>query len=185
MADTDPPPRVRRVVTGQDPSGRSVFASDEEVAPVRLGMLPGWEFALLWGADEVPALPVDGREPSWTSYFPPPGGLRFSFSTIPPQDTPPPEGLDPQAGEAEVEAALPGMLAHMEVEEPGMHTTDTVDLEIVLRGELVLELDDGAERRLQAGDTVIQNGTRHRWRNPGAEPAILAVFMLGTGRSGG
>lgn len=173
---------VRRVVTGQDASGRSVFVLDERVEPLILAMLPGWEFHALWGAD-APALPADGREPRWREYFPPPGGVRFSFSTIPPASTPPPEGLDEVAALEEVERALPGMLAAMEPAEPGMHTTDTIDFEVILSGEVVLELDDGAERRLGPGDVVVQNGTRHRWRNPGGEPAVMAVFMLGAGRA--
>jgi hypothetical protein len=32
-----------------------------------------------------------------------------------------------------------------------MHTTDTIDFEVVLSGEVVLELDDGAERVLRPG----------------------------------
>jgi quercetin dioxygenase-like cupin family protein len=60
-----------------------------------------------------------------------------------------------------------------------MHTTPTIDFEVVLSGEVVLELDDGAEVTLRPGDTVVQNGTRHRWRNSGAEPAVLAVFIAG------
>jgi mannose-6-phosphate isomerase-like protein (cupin superfamily) len=43
----------------------------------------------------------------------------------------------------------------------------------------VLELDDGATVHLRPGDTVVQNGTRHRWSNPGTEPAVLAVFICG------
>ena len=31
-----------------------------------------------------------------------------------------------------------------------MHTTDTIDFEVVLEGTIVLELDDGAEVTLQA-----------------------------------
>jgi quercetin dioxygenase-like cupin family protein len=64
-----------------------------------------------------------------------------------------------------------------------MHTTETIDFEVILHGEVILELDDGAERLLRAGDTVVQNGTRHRWRNPGAEPALMAVVMVGARRS--
>lgn len=173
------------MVTGHDANGRSVFTTDDDVAPVELRALPGWEFFLLWGADAPPAFPDDGAEPPYESYFPPVGGLRFSLSTIPPEGLEPPAGLDPAEGEAEIERALPGMLAHMEADEPGMHTTDTVDLEIVLRGELVLELDDGAEKHLGPGDVIVQNGTRHRWRNPGTEPALLAVWMLGVPRAGG
>jgi mannose-6-phosphate isomerase-like protein (cupin superfamily) len=54
-----------------------------------------------------------------------------------------------------------------------------VDFEVVLSGEVILELDDGATVTLTPGDTVVQNGTRHRWRNPGAVPAVIAVFLCG------
>ena len=40
------------------------------------------------------------------------------------------------------------------------------------------ELDD-VQAALRAGDTVVQNGTRHRWKNPGSEPCHLAVFIVG------
>jgi hypothetical protein len=43
------------------------------------------------------------------------------------------------------------MLARLEPDNPGMHTTDTIDFEVVLSGEVVLELDDGAERVLRPG----------------------------------
>jgi len=49
----------------------------------------------------------------------------------------------------------------------------------VLDGTVILELDDGAEVTLRPGDTVVQNGTRHRWRNPGDVPARLALFVVG------
>ena len=67
----------------------------------------------------------------------------------------------------------------MDPSDPGMHTTDTIDFEVVLDGTVVLELDDGAEVTLNPGDTVVQNGTRHRWKNPGDEPARLALFIVG------
>jgi mannose-6-phosphate isomerase-like protein (cupin superfamily) len=47
---------------------------------------------------------------------------------------------------------------------------------------VILEIDDGAERRLGPGDTIVRNGTRHRWRNPGSEPCVMAIFMLGARR---
>jgi quercetin dioxygenase-like cupin family protein len=71
------------------------------------------------------------------------------------------------------------MSGYMEPDDPGMHTTDTVDFEVVLEGEVTLELDDGATVTLRAGDTVVQNGTRHRWSNRGDAPARLAVFIVG------
>ena len=54
---------------------------------------------------------------------------------------------------------------------------------MVLSGEVILELDDGAEKVLRAGDTVVQNGTRHRWGNRGTEPAVVAVFLIGAHRA--
>jgi quercetin dioxygenase-like cupin family protein len=67
----------------------------------------------------------------------------------------------------------------MDPSDPGMHATDTIDFEVVLEGTVVLELDDGAEVTLNAGDTVVQNGTRHRWKNPGDKPARMALFICG------
>jgi len=90
-----------------------------------------------------------------------------------------PPGLDLRAGLAEMEEKLPGVLARLEPDNPGMHTTDTIDFEVVLSGEVILELDDGVEKLLRPGDTVVQNGTRHRWGNRGTEPAVMAVFTIG------
>ena len=45
---------VRRVVTGHDESGKSVFASDENVEPDRPSLLPSSEFYQLWGGDTTP-----------------------------------------------------------------------------------------------------------------------------------
>lgn len=116
------------------------------------------------------------------SYLPPVGGLRFVLFTLPPEG----EVDDPDDMESavdEVEAKLPGMMATMEPDAPGMHTTETTDLDIVLSGTVVLELDDGAEVTLTQGDVVVQNGTRHRWRNPGTVPAVLGTAMVGAHRA--
>lgn len=172
---------IRRVVTGHDASGKSVFASDEVVSPRKPALLGGYEFTMLWGGDETPRFPDDGSMPQWHTYFPPVGGFRFSMFTIPPRGsaaTADLENLDENAA-AEVEEQLPGLLGYMEPEDPGMHTTDTVDFEVVLEGTVVLELDDGATVTLQPGDTVVQNGTRHRWHNGGDTPARLALFVCG------
>jgi mannose-6-phosphate isomerase-like protein (cupin superfamily) len=173
---------VRRVVTGHDSNGKAVFASDEMVAPITLAAMPGVEFHRLWGSDGPQTYPDAGAQPDAPAYFPSVGGFRFGLFTIPPeQEAVYPE--DMEGAMAEIEAKLPGMMAHMELDDPGMHTTDTTDYEIVLSGHVVLELDDGAEVALSPGDTVVQNGTRHRWRNPGTEPAVLGVVLVGAHRS--
>jgi quercetin dioxygenase-like cupin family protein len=171
---------VRRVVTGHDAEGKAVFASDERVAPFVPAFSPLSSFHLLWGFDETPHFPDDGSRPATSTYFPTVGGFRFGFFTIPPDgDNEVPDGVDVGKALADMEAAMPGLLSHMEPGAPGMHTTATLDVEVVLSGTVVLELDDGAKVTLQPGDTVVQNGTRHRWSNPGAEPATLAVVLVG------
>ena len=176
--------RVRRVVTGHDRDGTAVFASDEQVDPLTLALLPGAEFHRLWGADQAPTFPDEGGPTAQPSYFPPVGGYRFGFFTVPPGTAPAPADLDLQAALGEMEEKLPGLLTYLEPDNPGMHTTDTIDFEVVLSGEVILELDDGVEKVLRPGDTVVQNGTRHRWGNRGTEPAILAVFLTGAHRAG-
>ena len=177
---------VRRVVTGHDRDGKAIFVSDQQVEPVTAALLPGAEFHRLWGADQAPTFPDDGAEPAQPTYFPPAGGFRFGLFNLPPANQPgPPADLDLGQAMAEVERGLPGLLSHMEPDNPGMHTTDTIDFEVVLSGQVVLELDDGAEKTLQPGDTVVQNGTRHRWRNPANEPAVIAVFICGAHRRSG
>jgi mannose-6-phosphate isomerase-like protein (cupin superfamily) len=175
---------MRRVVTGQTDSGKSVFVSDEELEPITLSLMPGLEFARVWGDDETPALPADGSPPPAPAFFPPERGYRFVFVTIPPEGSAAlPENLDVARAMAEVNEKLPGMLEHNEVDNPGMHTTDTVDLDFVLSGEMDLELDDGAEVHLRTGDCVIQNGTRHAWRNRSSEPCRILSILVGGRRS--
>ena len=171
---------VRRVVTGQDTEGKSVFVSDQQVESFKLDLMPGLEFLNVWGGDEAPSLPADGTPPPAPAYFPPAGGYRFTFVTLPPEGSMTlPEDFDLDKAMAEVNEKLPGMIDHMEPENPGMHTTDTVDLDLVLSGELYLELDNGAEVQLRPGDCVIQNGTRHAWHNRTSEPCTMLSILVG------
>jgi mannose-6-phosphate isomerase-like protein (cupin superfamily) len=175
---------MRRVVTGHTDTGKSVFVSDDQIEPIRLSLMPGLEFAPVWGSDETASLPTDGTPPAAHAFFPPERGYRFTFVTIPPEGSGDlPEDLDLEGALSEVNEKLPGMLEHNELENPGMHTTDTVDLDLVLSGEMDLELDDGAEVHLGTGDCVVQNGTRHAWRNRSSEPCTMLSILVGARRS--
>jgi mannose-6-phosphate isomerase-like protein (cupin superfamily) len=174
--------RVRRVVTGHTGDGKATVASDTKVDAITLALLPGTEFHRLWGADEAPTFPDDGSPRPAPAYFPPVGGFRFGLFTVAPQSIALQKDLDVQLALAELERKLPGMASHMEVDNPGMHTTNTIDFEYVISGEVWLELDDGKEIHLQAGDTVVQNGTRHAWRNKLSEPCRLVVCLIGAHR---
>jgi mannose-6-phosphate isomerase-like protein (cupin superfamily) len=172
--------KVRRVVTGHDRTGKAVFVSDAEVEPVTAELMPGSEFHKLWGGDRTPSFPDDGAQPAQPTYFPPVGGFRFGMFSLPPASrsaSPPPADMDTAA--RELEAKLPGLTSYMEPDAPGMHTTATIDFEVVLDGEVWLELDGGKEVHLRAGDTVVQNGTRHAWHNRGTKAARIAVFIVG------
>jgi len=89
---------------------------------------------------------------------------------------------DPVAADAEHRMASPGLAELFEPGNPGMHVTDSVDYVLVLDGAIWLDLDDGKMIRLGPGDTVIQNATRHAWRNLGDSPATLAVVHVGVTR---
>ena len=81
-----------------------------------------------------------------------------------------------------LDRSQPGFVEHLELDNPGMHTTDSVDYGIVIAGEVYLELDNGEERLLTAGDCVVQNGTRHAWINRSGKPVTMAFILLGADR---
>lgn len=170
---------IRRLVTGHDANGKAIFASDERVDPVTLALLPGTEFYRLWGADVPPHFPDDGSVRPGHAFFPPVGGFRFGLFTVAPDSVSVLEELDMEAAFRELDEKLPGMSEHLEADHPGMHRTASVDYEFVVSGRCVLELDDGEMRELGPGDTVIQNGTRHAWRNPYDEPCLMVLVLIG------
>jgi len=60
-----------------------------------------------------------------------------------------------------------------------MHRTRSIDYGIVLWGTLELELDGGEVVTLGAGDTVVQRGTMHLWRNPSSDtPCRIAIVLI-------
>jgi len=75
--------KIRCVVTGHNPSGKSAIMKDAAVEPVTLSLLPGFEFHRIWGGDAVPKLPSDGTPSPNPRYFPPSSGFRFLFFPIP------------------------------------------------------------------------------------------------------
>src|SRR5437660_6423164 len=158
--------KVRTVVTGHDAKGRAVFVRDEQVD----GMpIPGLgELAFLWNADEPATYPDAGDNPAAPGIFPPVGGIRFIMSTYLPGGVVAPE---------------PTPEMHIEDgDEPGFHRTDTTDFGVPLSGNIVAELDDGAEVLLSPGDVLVQNGTRHRCRVVGDAPATMVAFIIGARR---
>lgn len=164
---------MKRVITGVK-DGETIFARLDEPAPeITAAGEALWQ---LWGCDVIPTVvPNSGEIPaSSQTVFPMLGGLRMTLAHFPP-------GL--KAG-APAETAADGGAAVPELDqlfdERGFHQTPTVDFGWILSGELGLELESGAISWLTAGDFVVQNGTRHAWRNRGTVDAVGAFVSLGT-----
>jgi mannose-6-phosphate isomerase-like protein (cupin superfamily) len=175
---------IRRVVTGQAEDGTSVVASDTMMLPIVAPLVPGATFFSFWGADTMPSLPNAGTEPSYRTWFPPDGGFRFELITLPPEGTPPSVDMDRAEALADTNKVLPGLMAAMDRDHPGWHATDTIDLIYIASGACVLKLDSGETAQLNAGDTLIQNGSRHAWSNPGSVPCALLTVSIGVPRQG-
>ena len=179
------PPSPRRALTGRDEAGKSVFKSfDVTPKVVMIDASPGLTFYELYMTEGVPRL--TGQEPDpmreGTKAFPGPGGTMFRLISYPPkrpEGWKPPPGVTLESGLRELTEKVPGMGDHFERDAPGMHTSDTIDYGIVIRGEMTLELDDGQKVYLRQGDCIVQNGTRHRWRNPLPEPCLMAFISIG------
>ena len=173
---------VRIVVTGHD-EDKAVFTEDRGVEPVTMKLIPGLENYELWSVAGARVLPDDVGERSVPSYFPAADGAVFRIVTFPPDGTTiESEDFDLDAALEEAALKMPGAIDHFEVDTPGMHTTDSVDFGVCLAGELVLELDDGAETDITPGTVVVQRGTRHAWRNRTTEPAMMAFVLIGATR---
>jgi hypothetical protein len=173
---------MRRVVTGTDPAGASVFVSDTDVAPLTVALMPGASVVKVWGADEPVDLPTDGTPPPAPHYLPPPTGFRFVVVTLGPANAVVPDDLDVSRAQAEIEEKLPGLVARMEPDHPGVHTTDSVDWDVIISGEVWLELDRGERKLLRTGDAVVLNGTRHSWHNESDEPCTMLSVVVGAPR---
>jgi hypothetical protein len=150
----------RVVETGLSDTGRSTIVGDRVVPVVTV---PGGRgLGRLWEADDVMSGAVASADESATSPvgelapFPAADGVRFWSVTVPPEDpgAAPPEFLN----------------------------TLTLDVGIVLSGQIVLEMQDGTSAELSVGQAFAQQSTPHRWRNPHPVDAVIAVVMLG--RSG-
>jgi quercetin dioxygenase-like cupin family protein len=175
----------QRIVTGHDRDGKSVILDQLSVPTTFVFKhIRHFEVARVWATSASPAIPRDHADPaaSLTSVLPVVGGTVCMKVTFPPdaimaEDAGKPEAL------AEQGANLPGLAERFEPDAPGMHTTDSVDYGVLLDGELWLEVDGGADRCIKPGDIVIQNGTRHAWRNRSDRPATMFFVLIGASRT--
>ncbi len=147
---------ARRVVTGHDASGKSVFLSDgppPQRHPMQ-GAAVGADFIEMWSTSRpVPLLtPSEAREPNEREFtiMPVAGHLFRIIDIYPPKD----------GGKRTV-----------------MHRTKTLDYVVVIEGEVVLVLDD-SEVTLKKSDVVVQRGTNHAWENRSDRLTRMAFFHI-------
>ncbi len=173
------PNAYRRIVTG-NVSGKAVVQSDEPLLAYEFKTVPGYEHTLIWVNPTTPDLSKEqGFDGYPDSVVPGPGGTSLHFVTFPPGSVFADPSFDGQAAQEEALVRLRGLADHFEKEDPGMHKTNTVDYSVVYDGEIWLELDDGETLHLRRGDVVVQNGTRHAWRNKGSKPVTMLFFLNG------
>ena len=173
---------VRRVVTGHR-GGTSVFAFDGSPPKHHeFKSTPGLASSLLWTTPPGPKVPFQHQPDavdSTTPVVPPEGGTALMILRIPPDAVRSAPGFDGAAAAAEFMENIPEIAVTQEVNSPGMHRTETVDYVIVLDGEIYLELDNNEEVLLRQHDVVVQNATRHAWRNRSDRVTTLAVVLVG------
>jgi naringenin degradation protein FdeH len=172
------PKPIRRVVTGHNAEGLSVFVQDG-AAPQVYRRSPGSAVVTeLW---ETRGTPADNRGNAEVTdhpfrLAPPKTGSVFRIVEYPPDR----ERLAALAqeraagddGSGHISALDRGAPRH-----PGFHKTHSVDYAIVLSGEIHALMDEG-EVRLSAGDVLIQRGTNHAWSNRTDAPAYVAFVLI-------
>ena len=162
----------RRVVTGYDEKGRSVFVSDG--VPPKTTRSGDMLMSELWHLPPGPWTPLSGGDPERDrpDLEPPPGAIAWKLLRLPPTGEAAGEGASELEDDERFDNAR-----------PGMHRTDTIDWVQILEGRIELELDD-TKVELAAGDCVVQRGTWHRWRVQGDTPCTFAAVMLRTAPHG-
>ncbi|KAF5370307.1 hypothetical protein D9758_006888 [Tetrapyrgos nigripes] len=59
------------------------------------------------------------------------------------------------------------------------HRTVSMDFGVIVKGQIVLQLDDDKKVTLNQGDAVVQRGTIHNWRNETDEWTRIFFVVMG------
>ncbi len=169
--------RIRRVVTGHDKNGKSIFVMDGKAPNVlEMASMPGVALTDLWRTKSSPASNSGNADAAAGKIVlePPSNGTIVRIVEFPP-DTMWRKSANAKKAFASIGAG--GAPDHAS-SDAMMHATATVDYIIVLKGEIYAILDKG-EKLLKAGDILIQRGTNHSWSVRTKEPAIVAAVLIG------
>ncbi len=171
------PRQFRRVVTGHNAAGKSIFIMDGP-APTVFDRGPGRTCVTeLWETRTSPADNTGNAEVTDHPNHlpPPPRGSVFRIVEYPPDRLRVATLRGP--GESH-DTAREGYVRDLaNTRHPGFHKTDTVDYAIVLSGEIYALMDEG-EVLLRAGDVLVQRGTSHAWSNRTDQPVQIAFVLI-------
>jgi hypothetical protein len=164
------PKSIRRVVTGHDAAGCSVFVMDGAAPHVHQRSQGSAIVTELWETRSAPADNSGNAETTDHPFrlAPPKNGTVFRIVEYPP-DTQRLAALAQERAGHSPEAGAP--------RHPGFHKTNSTDYAIVLAGEIYAMMDEG-EVKLAAGDVLIQRGTNHAWSNRGETSAFVAFVLV-------
>ena len=168
--------RVRRVVTGHDADGKSMFLMDGLAPNVKeMASMPGLALTDLWETKAAPARNEGAADNADrpVRLEPPRNGTILRIVEFPP-DSDWRSRADAREAFGSIGA---GHARDRQSSDPMMHKTATVDYIIVLRGEIHAIMDAG-ETLLKAGDILVQRGTNHSWSVRGNEPCIIAAVLV-------
>ncbi|KAF9651881.1 hypothetical protein BDM02DRAFT_452521 [Thelephora ganbajun] len=164
-------PPVRRIVTAHDGSGKEIISSDSPMPAqveilfakmlipnahlmTHLQCVPQYNVALgkIWVTDSFPSddnnTEIDGATREINGISAPKNAACLFTDLGPGEETP-------------------------------MHRTSTIDLNVLLSGEVVLVFPDGTRTYLKnPGDTVVQRGTNHAWKNIGTTWTRWVTFVI-------
>jgi len=168
--------RVRRVVTGHDRDGKSVFLMDGSAPNVmEMASMPGLALTDLWETGGAPA-DNSGAEDAAARKVrlePPRNGTILRIVEFPPDSA----WRDLANAREAFDSIQAGHAPDRQSSDPMMHKTATVDYIIVLKGEIWAIMDTG-EKLLKAGDILVQRGTNHSWSVRTNEPCIIAAVLV-------
>jgi quercetin dioxygenase-like cupin family protein len=133
----------------------------------------------LWATTE---LPVDNQIPGDRSLDviirePAVNGLMFRVLELPPDLKDPQKQLEFVQEMNKVTKQKYQSTAEDLARHPTMHRTDTLDLAVVVSGEIYL-MTDTDETLLKAGDTAVIKGVNHAWSNRSDKPCLMMGVLI-------
>lgn len=159
---------IRRIITGMDESSNSKIISDELIpATFAPEQLPNFKLTeLFYTEDQKQTFATEHKQQAYAMELPV-GAFRFCVMQLPPL------------------TELVNYAIHRDIPVPKeekdylLHKTNSVDYIYILKGEVVLRLENGEEKSLKAGDFVVQKGAVHAWNNHSNEPCEMLAVIIG------